>query len=134
MKKNIFDMDSEIKKINREIRKAEAKNRRRASNFFLRKLRANIKQKGLVDEGNLIKGVGKSEYEHATLVGIGSPGFHALMLEFGSYKSGERMTKGKGSERKKPRSTGKLQGYGYFRETWAENKSKVINMLSEDYF
>ena len=126
MKKNRFKMEDDLKQINKEIARAEAKNRRRAVNYLLRKLRAKIKQEGLVDSGNLLKGVKKTEYEHATLAGMAPPAFHAAMLEFGSYKAGTRHTDA-------GHSRGTLDKHPFFLKTWMENKATVIRMLQEDY-
>jgi len=130
MAKNTFKLTSFAKQIEKDLAKAERDKLRKAANLFKRRLRANIKALGLVDEGNLLKGVDSITMEHASLIGIGAPGFHALILEYGT---GERFTLGNGEKRTKVRSTGSVGPTHFFLKTMQESAADVQKILTEDW-
>lgn len=130
MKNNTFKLNSFVKDIEKDILKAEKAKLRKASNLFKRRLRSKIKALQLVDEGNLLKGVSSTVLDNASIVGIGAPGFHALIVEYGTE---DRRTLGKGEERKAVRSTGKMPAKPFFLPTMQESATDIQNILNEEW-
>jgi len=130
MAKNQFTLNSLIKDVQRDIDKGKKLKLRKAGAFFRRKLKQKIKALGLVDEGNLLKGVADNALENAIIVGVGAPGYHALMVEYGTD---ERTTLGKGEERKEIRSTGRMPATPFFLNTLEENIPEIVNIMSEEW-
>ncbi|MHA1168308.1 MAG: HK97 gp10 family phage protein [Candidatus Hodarchaeales archaeon] len=130
MAKNQFKLNSFIDKIERDLAKAEKDKLRKAANLFKRRLRAKIKALGLVDDGDLLKGVDSITMEHASLIGIGAPGFHALILEYGTE---ERFTLGNGEKRKGIRGTGKVEPTNFFLKTMQESAADIQKILNEEW-
>ena len=130
MAKNTFKIKDFSKQIEKDLAKAEKDKLRRAANLFKRRLRAKIKALGLVDDGDLLKGVDSITMEHASLIGIGAPGFHALILEYGTE---ERSTLGNGEKRKGIRSTGKVAPTHFFLKAMQESAEDIQKILTEDW-
>ncbi len=130
MPNNSFNLKSMTKELEKELAQAEKRQLRKAANLFKRRLRANIKALGLVDKGDLLKGVSSSTLDHASLVGVGAPGFHALILEYGTEG---RSTKGEGEERKKIRSTGRVEPTHFFSKTLQETAPEIQKILTEEW-
>ena len=130
MKNNTFKLNSFIKDVEKDIAKAEKAQLRKAANLFKRKLRSKIRALGLVDQGNLLKGISSVNLDHASLVGISAPGFQALILEYGTA---ERTTLGKGEKRKGIRSTGKIAPTPYFTSTLQESLPEIQKILSDEW-
>ena len=125
-----FKLNSFIKEVEKEISKAEKEQLRKAANLFKRRLRSKIRSLGLVDDGNLLKGVSSVNLDHASLVGVSAPGFHALLVEYGTE---ERFTKGDGEERSGIRSTGRMPAKPYFLPTMQESLPEIQAILREEW-
>ncbi len=111
-KPNQFKFTSLFDEVEKDLEKGERKQRRKATNHFKKALRRKIKSKGLVDKGNLLKGVKHDEYSETHLVGIAAPGFHAHLHEFGTVKM-----------KKTP----------FFLETFREQTANIIKIQSEPW-
>ena len=64
---NMFTFKSEVSQFEKELDKAEKKQRMKAVTLFNKALRAKIKGLGLVDDGDLLKGVGTDRSEEHTV-------------------------------------------------------------------
>lgn len=117
MKKNFFKLESFLPDVEKDIQKGEQKQIKKASSYFKRKLKAKIKAMGLVKTGNLLKGVTSNNYPNSVLVGIGAPGYHALLVE-----KGHKMPTG-----------GEVEGKYYFRDTFREETTNIQKILNEPW-
>lgn len=133
MKLNTFKLDSFGKEFEKELNKGEKRQRMKAVKVFKEAVYSEIVAKGLVEEGNLLEGVAQADYTHATLVGMAPPAFHALMVELGSYVSGERFTKGKGKERTGIRSTGVMRARPFFLPAFRKALPEMQKILTEEW-
>jgi HK97 gp10 family phage protein len=127
---NKFTLKSFAKEVQRDIEKAEQEKLKKASNLFKSRLRAKIRSMDLIYKGSLLKGVSSSNLEHASLVGMSAPAFHALIVEYGTE---ERNTLGQGEERKGIRGTGKMPAQPFFLPTMQESTGDIQQILSEEW-
>jgi hypothetical protein len=130
MSKNKFTLNSFVDDVIKDLEKEEKKKLKKASSILKRKTRSNIRSLGLVEEGNLLKGVKDDVYKNAVLVGLSAPAFHALIVELGTV---ERFTLGDGVERKGVRSTGVMPATPYFLPAFQSSLPKIQNALSEEW-
>lgn len=130
MKNNTFKLKSFIDDVEKDLAKAEKKRLKQAEKLLMRRVRAKIRALGLVDDGDLLKGVSSSTLSHASLVGVSAPGFHALIVEYGSE---QRMTLGTGEERTGIRSTGRMPAKPFFLPAFQESVSDIQKILSEEW-
>lgn len=129
MKTFNVELQSFVTDTMKEIRSGADKQRKLAA----RHVREKIKSKALAIKvtGNLAKGVYDKHTKNSSFVGIKAP--HAFLVEFGSWKSSPRMTKGKGKYRKKIRSVGTMPANPIVYPTFAEEEKEVERILSETW-
>jgi len=131
MKLNTFKLESFGKEFEKELNKGERRQRMKAVKVFKDAVSNEIVGRGLVEDGDLLQGLSQADYTHATLVGMGAPAFHALIVELGSYVSGERFTKGKGRERTGIRSTGVMRARPFFLPAFRKALPEMQKILQE---
>jgi len=83
-RKNKFTYKSFIDDVGKELLKDERRVVRAAGGIMKRQITKTIKEKDIIDKGDLLKGVAIDAYQHTVLVGIAAPGFHALIVEYGT--------------------------------------------------
>ena len=121
-----FVYKSFMKEIERDLAKGERRVIRKAASKVKSKIRSNIKALGLVDKGDLLKGVKDDIYQHTMLIGMAPPAFDALMVEIGSYKSGERISKS-------GKSSGIMPATPFLLPAFRSTVGDVQNILSENW-
>lgn len=114
--------NSYLKEINQALVKAEKERRGKAAKFVANQLKDVTTSKFGSDSG-LTKGVKYVNDIEDSKVGIGAPGFHAHLIEFGTD---DRFTKsGKG--------TGHVTADPFIFKTFDENAEAVKEILSEPW-
>ena len=122
-RKNEFIYKSLVSKVEKELLKDERRVISRAASVMIKNTNRFIESKGLVDMGNLLKGVKRQAYQHTVLVGISAPGYHAAIVEYGSD---ERYGKdGHGS--------GKMPAIPFFMPAYRLSMPKMKKILSEEW-
>lgn len=119
-----------------ELEKTERKRRLEAAQLLVKSIREKISKriKSLPGNppgrlsGDLFKGVGFKDLEHATLVGACPPAHHAHLLEFGTKD--RRTKKGPGSG---PRGSGHVEPRPYVFPTFEEQQGAVGDILSRQW-
>ena len=135
MSGEIFKYKSIVDNILRDVEKDEGKNRKKAAQHLVSKMREKVNKKGGASSpgqpphrrsGNLKKGITYSDdiYTRTTKVGVGPPARHAHLMEFGTV---ERKNK------KQNKSTGRVEARPFMRPTFSEEKDAVEKILSERY-
>jgi len=121
---NKFTMKSFVKDVEKQLSKDERRVISKASGIFQRELRSTIKEKGLVDTGNLLKGVSRDTYQHSALVGMSAPGQHAYIVEYGTL---ERRKKKNGAY------SGVRPATPFFLPAYRAAEPAMIKALSEEW-
>jgi len=115
----------------KDLNKSQQKQLAKASGVVKRQTRANIKALGLVDEGNLLKGVKDDKYRDFILVGMAAPAFHALIVEYGHavvLPAGYSP-----DENRKTKALKVVPGKPYMLPAFRMTTSKVIGIMSEEW-
>jgi len=113
-----FKLDSFIGETLKDLDKAEKTVLRRVIAPLTKQIRSNIKSKGLVDDGNLLKGVKFDIYRHTVLVGMAPPAFHGLLVELGHTAPNGAV----------------IPGNPYFLPAFQSTKGEIQKKLSEEWF
>jgi len=101
-----------------DIEKGEIRVLRKAVSPLTKKIRSNIKAMDLVKKGDLLKGAAKLDiYQHAVLVGMAPPAFHALLVELGHTAPNGRV----------------IAGQSYFLTAFNSTYAQVQDNLSNDW-
>jgi hypothetical protein len=129
-KKNNFTLNSFADEVFKDLEKEQKQQLKKASAVVKKQTRTNIRGLGLVDDGDLLKGVKDDVRTNAVFVGMAAPAFHALIVEYGTV---ERFTKGKGDERKGIRSTGVMPATPYFLPAFNSTLSTIQKIMSEEW-
>lgn len=87
-----------VKQVEKDISAGERKRRAEAGTYLKRKIRGKIRKSetSLPGEppgrvtGNLLRGLASRNMRSQTIVGFRPPGYHALMLEFGTENMAPR--------------------------------------------
>lgn len=130
---NTFKLDSFIDEIEKDLAKAEKDALKKAGNFLKRRVRAKIKTKNLVDEGDLLKGVSSTNMEHATLVGMAAPAYHALLVEFGHIVTLPEGHSEKARTTKQGPALKVVPPNPFFLPAFEESLTEIQNILSETW-
>jgi len=131
--KNNFIFKDFTKEVFADLTKSQNKLLGKASGVVKRQVKTNIKAKGLVKTGNLLKGVKDDKYNGMVLVGMAAPAYHAFIIEYGhmvvlpvGYSPKER-----GDDEKPALEV--VPGNPYFLPAFQSKVSQVINILSEEW-
>jgi len=125
-KNNHFTLNSFVDEVEKELNQEKKKALKKAEKELKRRVRAKIKALGLVDEGDLLKGVSSTSFENASLVGMAAPAFHALLVELGHL-----VVLPKGKSPKNPNAKVVVEGKPYFMPAFRESQEKLIDILSD---
>ena len=124
MAKNSFTYNSSIEAEIKKLFKDERKVLRSAGNIAKKAVESSIASKGLVDSGNLLKGVKVEVYNTQVLVGVTAPGFHAAIVEYGTEE--ERV--GKDGQ-----SSGRMPATPFMLPAFRSSTASVQKKLSEEW-
>ena len=130
IKKNSFSFNSFADKVFKDLEKEQKEQLKKGSKVFKKQVRTNIRTLGLVEDGDLLKGVKDDLRTNAVFVGMAAPAFHALIVEYGTV---ERFTLGKGDERKGIRSTGVMPANPYFYPAFQSTLPTIQKIMSEEW-
>ena len=126
MKLNTFKLESFGKEFEKELNKGERRQRMKAVKVFKDAVEQEILA-NLDRDGHLLKGLTQTDYTHATLVGIGPPAYHALIVELGSYVSGVRKSKKTGKE------SGVMPAKPFFLPAFRKALPEMQKILQEEW-
>jgi len=127
-KKNAFTLNTFAKEVFADLNKGQHKQLAKASSVVKRQMRANIRSKNLVKEGNLLKGIKDDNYGGFILIGAAPPAFHALLVEFG-----HAVVLPDGHNQKNPKALKIVPGNPFMLPAFQSTTSKVINIMSEEW-
>jgi hypothetical protein len=127
-KNNQFTLNSFIDPVFKDLNKSQQKQLAKASGVVKRQTKKNIKALGLVDEGNLLKGVKDDKCGSFVLVGMAAPAFHALIVEYG-----HAVVLPDGYKQKNPKALKVVPGEPYMLPAFQMTTSKVIDIMLEEW-
>ncbi len=129
---------NKIPEIIKEMSISERRSLIAAGSYLKKKLKEKVSSKGISlpgnppgrDKGDLIKGIDYQPIEHAVLVGVGPPAYHAHLLEFGTQLRTVKNYRGhEGVEV----SSGKIEPRPFLVPTFDEEVEEVEKILSENW-
>ena len=124
MKINSFKLDDFSKEFIRDLRKADERQQKKAAKVFEDTLKTEIQAEGLVDKGDLLKGVTSQKLKGSILAGISSPGYHAMLLEYGTSERTKEST-GQG--------VGRVAPHPFFEPAFPKALPAMQAALSEEW-
>lgn len=137
---------SHVNEINKEIERGLKKNRVKAAQFVVKKLKqevGNVADEGDYSKagsppnkyrGHLQKGITYKNLNYAVLVGFQDPAYHAHLMEFGTDPRFQTTTTTKKSGKiklKKLRYVGQVRKRPFFVKTLLANKEEIKRLTSE---
>jgi HK97 gp10 family phage protein len=118
-----FKFKSFIKEIDKKMDKEERHARTEAAKHVRKRLKdVSISRFGR--NSNITKGIGYKNLKKSTVVGVGTPGNHAHLIEFGTD---DRYTKA-------GKPAGHVTANPFVIPTFEEEKDKIIEILRKEWF
>jgi hypothetical protein len=119
-----------INEVIRDLEKSEKKRLNEAAVHLVKKLKENVKKQWKRHSGDLLKGIGHKELQHAQLVGYGPPAFHAHLLEMGTE---HRVVKNYFGKQGVKKEVGKIKAHPVIFPTFEQETSAVEEILSRPW-
>ena len=120
MAKNKFTFTSGLKEIEKELEKDQRRQVAKAARVLSKAVKSEITEKGIIDDGDLLKSVGFTAKKGVAIVGVGFP---AHMIEKGTV---DRVGKD-------GHSSGKMVANPFFLPAFKKAQSELISILTEEW-